>query len=349
MNQGRRILSLLCALVLVGFLALTSAIPVQSGELSMTAIMYGNANEGTWDPALYESLLKAQKGVGFKLHINETTGHVDLEKALRNWAGRDVSYIHAHSGSYIEETLKVAGHFPKVHFSSILNSDPREYEEYVKYRASNTPPNVLLIGHTPYEANYLAGCAAALASKTGKIGILQPFDSREMNRFTNSVYFGAKAARPDIKVRTVLIGNYVAPAETRDAVKSLAQQDCDVVFALLDDNSAILESAVQGIYCIPTYKDRHDINPKTVLTSVHYDWSAQFEGPMKALQAGKFEDYRQKHYFRAQSMAEGSIDLGQWGEGVPDSLKEKVAEMRAKIIDGRIKMQVSAESIKDRF
>jgi hypothetical protein len=70
---------------------------------------------------------------------------------------------------------------------------------------------------------------------------------------------------------------------------------------------------------------------------------------MKALQTGQFEDYRQKHYFRAQSLGEGSIDLGQWGEGVPDSLKEKVAEMRAKIIDGGIKMQVSADSIKDRF
>lgn len=349
MYRGKKLSFIICAVALSSFFMLSIPIQAQSGELSMTAIMYGNANEGTWDPALYESLLKAQKTIPFKLYINEMTGHVDLEKALRNWAGRKANYIYAHSGSYIDETLKVASHFPDTVFSSLLNVDPRDDEEYVKYRAENTPKNLILIGHTPYEGNYLAGYAAGLMSKSKKIGILQPFESTEFNRFTNSFYFGAKAAQPDIKVMTVIIGNYVAPAETRDAVKGMAQQGVDIVFPILDDNSAILESAAQGIYCIPTYKDRHDVDSKTVLTSVHYDWSPLLIGPLEAIQKGKFAEYRQKNYFQGMSLADGSIRLGEWGTDVPESVKKTVAEVQKNIIDGVLKMEISGESIKERF
>jgi basic membrane lipoprotein Med (substrate-binding protein (PBP1-ABC) superfamily) len=340
-----RTIGLLVLIMILGLGVLVYGTEAKADDVDLVVILYGHANEGTWDPALIDSLTKVEKNVSFNLHLNETTKMHDLEKALRSWAGKGADLIYAHSGGYLETTVKVSKHFKKSHFMGILNSNPKEHKEYEKYLPKNTPSNLLLLGHTPYEGNYLAGFAAGLSTKSGIIGILQPFESQEINRYANSFFYGAKAANPSVKVKPVIIGNYVAPTETRDAVKSLAQQGCDVVIAILDDNSAILESAEHGIYCISTYKDRHSVDPKTVLTSVVYDWSKPFEGAIKAIEEDNFAQYRKKHYFRGLSIKDGSLSLGPWGSNVPDSVKNAVEKEKDRIINGEIKMKISDKSI----
>jgi basic membrane lipoprotein Med (substrate-binding protein (PBP1-ABC) superfamily) len=195
-------------------------------------------------------------------------------------------------------------------------------------------------GDTPYEGNYLAGYAAALMSKKGTIGVLQPFESPGLFRYTNSFLFGAQAAKSNIKVKVIYIGDYIAPAETRDAVKTLAQQGCDVVLSQMDDNSAILESAAQGIYCIPMYADKHAVDPKAVLTSVVMGWEVPLEGAIEAASKGTWATYREKHYFRGLSVADNSIRLGKWGIEVPTNVKDEVEKIRARIASGEIKVKI---------
>jgi basic membrane lipoprotein Med (substrate-binding protein (PBP1-ABC) superfamily) len=222
-----------------------------------------------------------------------------------------------------------------------MKDDP----EQAKYAAENAPPNLVLAGDTPWEGNYMAGYVAALMSKTGVVGILQPFEAPPLNRYSNCFLFGAQAAKPDIDVKVVFVGDYIAPAETRDAVKSLAQQGADVIFSQMDDNSAILESAAQGIYCIPMYMDKIDTDPDTVLTSVVMDWSGPLGGAIEAVAKGNFQEYRKKWYFRPLSAKDGSIYLGTWGNKVPDSVKKKVAEIDSKFEKGTLKVKLVNEVI----
>ena len=140
----------------------------------------------------------------------------------------------------------------------------------------------------------------------------------------------AQAAKPDIKVKVVYIGDYIAPAETRDGVKSLAESGCDVILSQMDDNSAILESAAQGVYCIPMYMDKSDVDPKTVLTSVVMDWSGPLGGAIEAAAKDNWDEYRKQWYFRPLSAKDGSIFLGKWGTTVPDDVKKAAADLNEK-------------------
>jgi len=102
-----------------GFFAL-SAIPTSAaGEFTVVAIMYGHANEGTWDPAAYQGLLKAQKEIPFTLKVNEGTSTQDAEKIIRNWAAKDVNVIFAHSNIYTEQLLNVAKRFKDQKFAIV--------------------------------------------------------------------------------------------------------------------------------------------------------------------------------------------------------------------------------------
>ena len=317
------------------------------GEMEVVAIMYGHAKEGTWDPAAYQGLLKTQKKVGFKLSLNEGTGMQDAEKIIRNWAAKGVNVVFAHSLIYSDQLISVAKHYPDVYFigEQIMDPSTTRDGEPSAYRKEVTPDNVLFMGDTPLEGNYMAGYAAALMSKTGIIGILQPFESPGLNRYSNSFLFGAQAAKPDINMKVVYIGDYIAPAETRDAVKSLAQQGCDVIFTEMDDNSAILEAAAQGIYVIPMYMDKHDVDSKTVLTSVVMGWHVPMTGAIEAAANGTWAQYREKHYFRPLSVAEGSLSLGIWGDTVPIGVKNALKKVQADIKSGKITVKAEDKTI----
>ncbi len=316
--------------------------------MEVVAVMYGHANEGTWDPSAYAGLLKAQAKTPFKISLSEGTTTQDVEKVLRNWASRGVSVIFAHSDIYLEQVLTVAKQFPKTTFIGELQLDPAlasSGPDIAMYAPDKTPANVVMAGDTPYEGNYMAGYVAAMMSKTNKLGVLQPFEAPPLNRYSNCFYYGAKAAKPSIELQVVFVGDYIAPAETRDAVKSLAKQGCDVIFTEMDDNSAILESAAQGIRIIPMYMDKLEVDPNAVITSVVMDWSAPLSGAIEATAKGKFVEYRKAWYFHPLSVKDGSIYLGKWGNNVPDAVKKAASDLAAKFKSGALTVPLSTERL----
>ncbi len=320
----------------------------KSEEMQVLLATYGHVNEGTWDPAGYKSMLKAQEQVPFKLQLHENVDTQNAEKILRNWAAQGIDVITIHSDMFIEQILKVAKHFPDTYFIGELDLDPelfRDDPQWKKYLRENSPKNLVIIGNSPFESNYLAGYAAALVSKKGKIGIVQPFTNPYANRWTNSFVYGARAAKPDIDFLLVNTGDWLAPAATRDAVKSLAEQKCDIVFVEMDDNSGIFECVKQGIYCIPMHIDKLDLAPETVVTTSCTDWSGIYSKIIKAVKDGKFDEFRKENYFIAPSVREGSNYLGQWGPMVSDDVKQKVAAVEAKIKDGTIKVPIDGSAL----
>lgn len=334
MKSVKVIVGLIIAVVFISGMIFT--LEAAEKELTVAAVLYGHANEGTWDPAAYKGLVKAQEIVPFKLILSEGISNTDAEKVIRNWAAKGTDVVFAHSLNYTDQLLKVARRYPDVYFigEQIMNPNLPRDGKPSKFRREETPKNTLFMGDTPLQGNYLAGYAAALVSKTGILGILQPYETQGLNRYSNSFIFGARAAKPDIKIKIVYMGGYYAPAETRDAVTALAQDHCDVVFSEMDDNSAILEAKAQGIYCVAMYADKHDVAPKTVLTSVVMGWQVPLAGAIGAVANGTWDEYREKHYFRPLSLQEDSLSLGTWGDDVPESVKEAVAKVEAEIKNG---------------
>ena len=109
----------ICILFLLVFMATSLSLfagsekEVEKGELEVAAVLYGHANEGTWDPAAYRGILKVQKDIPFELHVSEGTAVQDAEKIIRSWASKGVDIVYAHSLIYLEQVITVAKQFPK--------------------------------------------------------------------------------------------------------------------------------------------------------------------------------------------------------------------------------------------
>lgn len=193
----------------------------------------------------------------------------------------------------------------------------------------------------------MAGYAAAMMSKSGKLGVVQPFDGPTLRRWTNCFVFGARAVNPGIEITVVNVGDYVAPAETRDAVRTMVEKGCDVIFSEMDDNSAIAECAARKVYCIPMHIDKSDYNPKYVLTSVIMDWSNGLRGILTSIRDGTFKKYREKHYFYPLNVDNHSIYLGKWAPSVPEKVRKAVAALEKKFKKGELTVKVVADKLID--
>jgi basic membrane protein A and related proteins len=354
-DKMKRILSIMALVVfcmLVGGMVFAAgqkeAAKGAQKELQVVAVLYGQANEGTWEPAAYTALQKVQKEIPFTLQLAESTSTQDAEKVIRNWAARGVDILFAHSLIYMDQVISVAKQFPKVHFicEAMLNPDENLSDpEYLKQSSSKTPANMTVVGDTPYEGNFMAGYVAGMMTKSKKIGILEPFESPGLNRYSNCFYYGVKASNPDVAVSIVYLGDYIAPAETRDAVKSFAQKGIDIVFSEMDDNSAILECQAQGIYCVPMYMDKAEVAPATVLTSVVFDWSKLLKGSMEAVAKGTMAEYRKANYFRGLTVKDDSIYLGKFAATVPQNVKDAATKIKNQLKDGSLKFPLVTDVI----
>jgi basic membrane lipoprotein Med (substrate-binding protein (PBP1-ABC) superfamily) len=113
----------------------------------------------------------------------------------------------------------------------------------------------------------------------------------------------------------------------------------------MDDNSAILEAANQGVYIIPMYMDKSDVAPDTVLTSVVMDWSVPIQELVKAISTGTTEEYRKEHYYRSTLVRDGSIYLGKWAPSVPEEVKSKVEQLEKQFKTGALEVQIEDKKI----
>ncbi|WP_167626577.1 BMP family lipoprotein [Paracoccus luteus] len=161
-------------------------------------------------------------------------------------------------------------------FGDVLNKVAPDYPDnrFVIIDMVVDQPNVQSVVFTEEQGSYLAGIAAAKASKTGTVGFIGGMDIPLIRKFQCGFAQGFKAARPD---GTVLV-NYTGttPAAWNDPVKGgeLARaqksQGADVIYAAAGGTGiGVLQAAAdEGILSIGVDSNQNHLHPGKVLTSM---------------------------------------------------------------------------------
>ena len=204
----------------------------------------------------------------------------------------------------------------------------------------NTTPNFATYYGATEEAKYLAGIAAAHASKSGTIGFVAPFLIPEVIRHINAFALGAQTVNPDIKVKTVEIKSWFDMTKERQAADSLISQGADVL-ANGGDSPAPGEAAkAKNLPWVGYDSDQSANYPDIWLTAPIYNWGQYYLAQIQSLLDGtwKKEDYY-------GNLKDGFNKLAPFGKIVADSTKAEIEAKKAKIIDGTL--DVFAGPIKD--
>jgi basic membrane protein A len=135
-------------------------------------------------------------------------------------------------------------------------------------------PNVLSVVFREHEGAYVVGMMAAMASRSGVVGMVGGMDIPLIRRFACGYAQGAKAYRPDLSVLVAVAGDTPAawsdPARGAELARGLIGRGADVVMQAAGGTGVgVLQAAADaGVLGIGTDSNQNGLHPGRVLTSM---------------------------------------------------------------------------------
>jgi basic membrane protein A len=258
----------------------------------------------------------------------QASSDTQAEQVLRGLARKKLDLIAAIGFSQTQAVQKVAKEFPNVHFVII--------------DAVAKGDNINAVLFREEEGSYLVGTAAALASKTKKIGFVGGMDIPLIRTFACGYTQGAKAAAPKIEVLQNMVGTTSAawndPAKGGELARAQFERGVDVVFAVAGGSGmgTLQQAKEKGKLAIGVDANQNYLHPGTMLTSMvkHVD-NAIYDSFMQmkngSWQAG----------ISYKGLKEGGVDWVVDKDNralVTPTMEKSVNDAKAAIISGKIKV-----------
>lgn len=294
-------------------------------------VYVGPINDGGWTQAHQAGLEYAAKQLGTKLvtsYKENVPEGPEVATVIEDLVKDGNNIIFATSYGFQDAMLESAAKHPDVKFLQATGAWGNATANFGTYYGATE------------QAKYLAGIAAAHASKKGTIGFVAPFLIPEVIRHIDAFTLGAQVVNPDAKVKVVEIKSWFDPTKERQAADSLISQGCDVL-ANGGDSPAPGEAAkAKNIPWVGYDSDQSANFADVWLTAPLYNWGPYYAAQCKSVLDGT---WAKADYYG--DMKDGFIELAPFGKIVSSSTQEQINTAKGKIIDGSL--NVFAGPIKD--
>ena len=289
---------LLLAMLPLLFLGCNSVEETQESKIGM--ILVGPKNDKGWSQAHYEGGEYAASKLGGEMITVDMVNPADspdltIPSIAEDMISQGATIIFATSDDMKDGILEAAEKYPDTDFVWSTGDSAlvvgRDYRSELK-NVSN------VMGKMEY-GQMIAGCAAAIKSKTGKIGFLGPLVNDETRRLANATYLGAKhCADGDIEFDITWIGFWFhIPGMTLDptqVVNDFYDSGKDVVISHIDTTEAVVvtgQRAEKGedIWVVPyDYKGACEQAPTRCLGVNFFNWGPEYLSLAQKSRDGEF-------------------------------------------------------------
>ena len=225
------------------------------------AIIYdmGGKFDKSFNQSASDGTVRFKKETGIEVREFEVTNAAQREQAMTRFAQRGAQVIVAIGFSQASAVEAAAKKFPNVKFAII--------------DGTVNLPNVQSINFREQESSFLCGMAAALASKTGKVGFVGGMDIPLIRKFAQGYTDGAKFVNPQAEVFQNMTGTTAAawndPTKGGELAKSQIGRGADVIFhASGNTGGGVMQAAKDaGKLSIGCDANQNYLHPGSVLTS----------------------------------------------------------------------------------
>ncbi|MDR0997166.1 MAG: BMP family ABC transporter substrate-binding protein, partial [Zoogloeaceae bacterium] len=199
-----------------------------------------------------------------------------IEFSMRELIAQGAKLIIATSAQQQEKALELAPEFPQVLFAC-LHGRP------------STLPNVIRFFGRVYEAHYLAGVAAGLNTKNGKIGYLAALgkESAEVTSGVTAFAMGVASVNPKARIHLRTLGRWYDPVGETLVTRALLAEGCDLIVQHSDTATPVREAEEAGVMAIGYNTDMRQAAPRAVLTSIVWHWEVYYTRLVHALLTGQ--------------------------------------------------------------
>jgi basic membrane protein A len=309
-------------------LALAAAVSTAGAQKFQPAVIFdmGGKFDKSFNEAAYNGAERFKKETGIDYLEFEVTQEAQREQAMQRMARRGADIIVVLGFQNGTPLQKVAAEYPNSKFTII--------------DAVVDLPNVQSVIFKEHEGSFLVGMAAALVSKTGKVGFVGGMDIPLIRNFAFGYEQGIKYVNPKAELFVNMTGTTPAawndPAKGAELAISQFDRGADVVYAAAGGTGiGVLQAAKdKGKFSIGVDSNQNYLHPGSVLTSM-----------LKRVDVAVYNAFKDA---RAGTWKPGRLDLGLAEDGVGYALDEhnrsvltpdivaKLEAARADIIAGRL-------------
>ncbi len=196
-----------------------------------------------------------------------------------------------------------------------------------------------------YEGRYLAGVAAGLklnemieagkiTADKAKMGYVGAFTFAEVMSGYTSFYLGAKSVCPTVTMDVKFTGSWYDEQKEKEAAQALISGGCVLISQHADSMGAPTACETAGVPNVSYNGSTVAACPNTFIVSSRIDWTPYFKYMIECVQKGEkiAADW-------TGTIETGSVVLTDINEKVAaKGTAEKIADVKAKLLDGSIKV-----------
>jgi len=288
----------------------------------------GGKFDKSFNQSAFEGASRFKKETNINFIEVQASSDTQAEQVLRGLARKNLDLIASIGFAQQAAVQKVAKEFPKVRFVLI---------DGVAQGA-----NVNSITFKEEEGSYLVGVAAAMASKSKKLGFIGGVDIPLIRTFACGYAQGAKSVSPKVEVSSNMVGttsdSWNNPAKGGELARSQFDRGVDVVFAVAGGSGlGTLQTAKEkGKLAIGVDSNQNSLYPGSILTSM-----------VKRVDNAVYDSFMQmkngtwKAGVTAKGLKEDGVD---WAldehnrKLITPEIEKRVIGARKDIIDGKVKV-----------
>ncbi len=297
-----------------------AAQPADAG-FKVALLTPGPVSDAGWSAMAYRGLQAIEKELGAEVNNQQATD-AQIRDAMRSYAQKGYRLVIGHGFEYNGPGVEVAKDFPNTVF--------------VSSSGAGSSANAGAIRFGLEEGFYLAGMAAALTSKTGRLAMIGGPDVPSIRSTFKAFKAGAEAAKPGIQVSDSFTGKNDDIAAARQATLAALGQGADVVIHQAN-------AAAQGVFDAAKEKgalafganlDQNDNPSGVVLASAVIVAEPAFVALARSVKDGSY-----KGGVQLMAMKDGAIDFV-WNPAlasrVPPGVAARIDQAKADIKAGKL-------------
>jgi len=288
----------------------------------------GGKFDKSFNEAAYNGAEAFKKDSGIKYMEFEVTQVSQREQAVKRMAKKGASIVVAMGFAQASAVEKAAKANPDTKFTIV--------DMVVDL------PNVQSIIFKEHEGSFLVGMAAAMTSKTGKVGFVGGMDIPLIRKFALGYEEGAKYANPNAEVFQNMTGTTPAawndPTKGGELAKSQFDRGADVVYAAAGGTGIGVYQAAKdaGKFAIGVDSNQNYLHPGTMLTSMTKRVDVAVREAFETAKNGTW-----KPGIKVLGLKEGGVGYAVDEHNKSVLAKDVIAKLeqaRADIISGKLKV-----------
>lgn len=309
-----------------------SAAP-SAAALKVALILPGPASDKGFNQSAYEALAELTSKYGVETAYTESVAPNEFETAYRDYAGKGYNVIIGQGFEFGDIAQKVAPDFPDVKFLVTNNN-------------ALGLPNAEGLQPKSQDAAFLAGVAAGMATKSGKVGGIAGMQFPVIVAQMEAYKLGVLSVKPDAEVTLTYLGTFDDVAKAKETTQAMIDSGIDVIYHIADAAGVgVIQAADSGkILVIGWGKDQSELAPNAVLTSQIVDQKAMIVDAIGGLIDGQFAGAPQ--FFGLDTNVLGLAPITAVDAAEAAKIQAKVDEVKAAILSGATQVPFIPEPTK---